>query len=510
MKHIKGFIIVLLCNILIVTNIPANVFAVSHSHFEESQVKNIIVVSQASDKIELKWDKFEGATNYFIKRYNDKSSDVGISILVRSNHYVDKNVKAGKTYYYVIRAGRPYKKNRRGLSKRSDYIEAAAVTKPSPVELSINQVANSITISLKSIKTADGYYIFMAKGLKGKYEKIKEINKGDKLTLTKTDLEEGNTYYFKSRAYCKGSDKLYWGEYGKTVSVTINAPDIEVGHSIYFGTYPKFIADAYDGCSAEFDSEDNAFIELDNRKEKVKRVLITDNIQRENAKWFDSDYGDSDYMYFLYRKLSWEVLKYENNMVTLGCQDIIGFQPYHNQDQNITWKDCSLRKWLNTTFFNNAFSQSEKNDIIENKLITNYVGASCETNDKVYILSTDEYYEIANQPAWLRDGTNCQGLITASDTEYSECAEFGSGTTAVYPRYWLRSQTVSQNEDCADTTPSLRSNQGNDDAANSRKIYQTCEVSNSRIGVCPVITMNADTYLYYKKLSKNTFNYPTW
>lgn len=35
-------------------------------------------------------------------------------------------------------------------------------------------------------------------------------------------------------------------------------------------------------------------------------------------------------------------------------------QQYHNEDVDITWENCSLRKWLNEDFYNTAFSDEEK------------------------------------------------------------------------------------------------------------------------------------------------------
>ena len=51
-----------------------------------------------------------------------------------------------------------------------------------------------------------------------------------------------------------------------------------------------------------------------------------------------------------------------------------------------TWENCDLRKWLNSTFINNAFSEEEQQAIIPMQNKTNDV----ETEDKVFLLSVEE------------------------------------------------------------------------------------------------------------------------
>lgn len=48
-----------------------------------------------------------------------------------------------------------------------------------------------------------------------------------------------------------------------------------------------------------------------------------------------------------------------------------------------SWKSCTLRKWLNQTFFNAAFCQEEQKKIL----------TSSDTYDKVFILSTSDAYK---------------------------------------------------------------------------------------------------------------------
>jgi len=61
----------------------------------------------------------------------------------------------------------------------------------------------------------------------------------------------------------------------------------------------------------------------------------------------------------------------------------------------ITWKDCSLRNWLNQVFYTEAFSENEQEQIIESTVsnpdstIFDTEGGG-DTEDKVFLLSSSE------------------------------------------------------------------------------------------------------------------------
>jgi hypothetical protein len=44
-------------------------------------------------------------------------------------------------------------------------------------------------------------------------------------------------------------------------------------------------------------------------------------------------------------------------------------KPYNEEDTSITWENCTLRKWLNDTFYNTAFTDSEKTKIVESTIV---------------------------------------------------------------------------------------------------------------------------------------------
>lgn len=96
-------------------------------------------------------------------------------------------------------------------------------------------------------------------------------------------------------------------------------------------------------------------------------------------------------------KIAWQILDIsEGKALLISCESIL-VKPYNENFMFITWKDCSLREWLNNEFYNSAFGRKEKDQIINSRIIeshnpkysdiTNY---GKETNDKIFLLSVEE------------------------------------------------------------------------------------------------------------------------
>lgn len=97
----------------------------------------------------------------------------------------------------------------------------------------------------------------------------------------------------------------------------------------------------------------------------------------------------------------WHVIKKDSDKVVLLSQKVLDFQAFDENVRTTTsWKDSTIRKWLNNYFFNAAFTPSEREKILENehenyresKVSLNYRAYKEEsTTDKVYLLSADEF-----------------------------------------------------------------------------------------------------------------------
>lgn len=95
--------------------------------------------------------------------------------------------------------------------------------------------------------------------------------------------------------------------------------------------------------------------------------------------------------------IKWRVLEYDavNNRALLLSHNGLDSQPYNAARGDITWEKCTLRKWLNGTFLNGAFTQREQASIaltsVDNSNGQGYIRWSTSggknSQDKVFLLS---------------------------------------------------------------------------------------------------------------------------
>ena len=90
--------------------------------------------------------------------------------------------------------------------------------------------------------------------------------------------------------------------------------------------------------------------------------------------------------------IEWVVLNKAEGQAMLISKYGLDVQPYNTVEEDVTWESCSLRKWLNNEFYNEAFSEEEKAMIpsVEVKENENPEYGSLggnDTVDKVFLLN---------------------------------------------------------------------------------------------------------------------------
>ena len=90
----------------------------------------------------------------------------------------------------------------------------------------------------------------------------------------------------------------------------------------------------------------------------------------------------------------WRVLDVKNNAALIVTEDIVEQRAYHDSYEDITWADCSLRKYLNGEF-HDKFDAIDKSRIVPvlNKNHDNqWYGSTggADTQDRVFLLSIEE------------------------------------------------------------------------------------------------------------------------
>lgn len=164
----------------------------------------------------------------------------------------------------------------------------------------------------------------------------------------------------------------------------------------------------------------------------------------------DNDYHPNNVYYFKYETLTWCVLDPDEGYIM--CDNVIDSQSYQNfvirKDDKLynskdctnyvsDWETCSLRQWLNKTFYNTAFSREEKMLIGTTFLENNSPDGTwfgTDTGDKIFILSFDDVINSAyGFDSSISEFDKARKL---KGTDYSKCQ--GVYISQGYPYWWLR------------------------------------------------------------------------
>lgn len=158
--------------------------------------------------ITVKWNKITGVSGYQIYRAEKKNGTYKKVKTVSAGTLSckDKNLKAGRKYYYRVRA---YKGNT--LYPFSS-VSARAAKPQTPVIRSTKAGKRRITVRWKRVPDVSGYRIYRSKTKSGKYRAIKTVGRKT-LKFTNKGLKRGKHYYYKVRAYKKVNGKKVYSNY---------------------------------------------------------------------------------------------------------------------------------------------------------------------------------------------------------------------------------------------------------------------------------------------------------
>lgn len=147
--------------------------------------------------------------------------------------------------------------------------------------------------------------------------------------------------------------------------------------------------------------------------------------------------------------IEWMMLDHDGQRALVVSKYGLDAQPYNKDYTSVTWETCTLRKWLNGTFYNKAFSSAEQAAIlttnVNNSKSQCYSGWNTSggnnTQDKVFLLS----YAEANKYFGVTHDTTSNTKSRVAPTAYA----IAQGTYTYYSnktadgtdagRWWLRS-----------------------------------------------------------------------
>ncbi len=139
--------------------------------------------------------------------------------------------------------------------------------------------------------------------------------------------------------------------------------------------------------------------------------------------------------------IEWLVLDVQGNQALVISRYGLDAKPYNTSLESVTWETCSLRKWLNGEFLNNAFTAGEQKAIIRTKVDNGagqgYSGWDTDggknTEDRIFLLSYAEAWRYFNSAS----ARQCH------PTRYAEGR--GADTSGGKCFWWLRSPGYNQN-----------------------------------------------------------------
>ncbi len=161
----------------------------------------------------VSWKKVSGASGYRIYRStskNGKYSKVKTITSSSTTSWKNAGLKAGKAYYYKIRAYRTVsgKRHYGTVSGSNEH-----VARPKKPTFTLKKKGRRVTVTLKKNSKLTGYVIYRQRG-NGKWKKVRTVTVNGRRGATYArNLSRGKTYSFKVRAYKKVSGKRVYSLY---------------------------------------------------------------------------------------------------------------------------------------------------------------------------------------------------------------------------------------------------------------------------------------------------------
>lgn len=176
-----------------------------------------------------------------------------------------------------------------------------------------------------------------------------------------------------------------------SLGVILNIPSVKYHFAVKMmtnGEYKEAI-DKFESLGDYKDSENKvneAFAKY--KIQKIKEANVGDII---NYGSYEQDNNISNGK----EDIEWRVLAKEDNRILVISDKALDCKPFNETKENVTWRTCTLRKWLNSDFLNSAFTNAEKTHIpmvtvSANKNPMYNISYKKITKDRLFLLSVSE------------------------------------------------------------------------------------------------------------------------
>lgn len=226
---------------------------------------------------------------------------------------------------------------------------------------------------------------------------------GDDEPIIERSLERvtGDTYQDLSSPLVRDADKtnhttlwscLYFGQYpaNEVVAGSFDAID---DYALQEGDVMVNAALFEQLQQAAWEDDETVIDGVRYRRMNGHDAVSCSNNREQHYRWQDAD----DYQYFAYAPIKWRVLKITGTQAVLLADRMPDTCPFAAQATDVSWSESLLRQWLNSVFYQRAFSKTEQKAILLSSVKNApnyYFGTNCgpDTQDHVFILSESEVF----------------------------------------------------------------------------------------------------------------------
>lgn len=160
------------------------------------------VKSKNSKQLEISWSTVNNASNYELYRATKKNGTykkIATVTGINRVNYIDKNVTAGKMYYYKIRSVGQVD-HTTVYSEYSGIVSGRTAKIPTGVAVK-SQATDTLRVSWKADDKAAGYVIKRAASAKGKFKKVGTVTGGTVNYFDDVGVKANTIYYYKVQAF---------------------------------------------------------------------------------------------------------------------------------------------------------------------------------------------------------------------------------------------------------------------------------------------------------------------
>ena len=200
---------------------------------------NIKVEANTYTSLKITYDKVVNATHYEIQRATKANGRYEVVATTTDTNYVDNGLNCGNTYYYKVRA---VNKENGIMGEESSVVSLTVQPEKTVITTKTANSYNSTYIKWNKVSGTSGYRVYRATSENGKYTRCITTSS---TSYTDKNLKPGTTYYYLVRAYRWVNDKMVFGDYCDSFSIT---PKLEIAKTVittkaansYNSTYIKW------------------------------------------------------------------------------------------------------------------------------------------------------------------------------------------------------------------------------------------------------------------------------